>query len=249
MKKQELTENIVHYRFDPCPGKDWDTGAIAILNGKKAILIDTGYESQTVMLLEDLASNQIEVESVIISHFHDDHMEGLKHLPGIPVYGSARFQETLDKWTPKESHKYFIPTILVDDPETIKFGEHSITMIPSPGHSECTMLVTVDKQFVHIADELVFSPDGQLSLPAMDCKNDIPRQIKAFDKMISYSEFTIIPAHGPAFRGDKLESVIKNLKTYLNAILNSDGTITFEDATKDCDCIFVHQKWHEDNCS
>lgn len=248
MKKQELAKNIMHYRFDPRPEREWDTSAVVILDGSKAILIDTGYESQIPLLLDDLASNNIEVEAVIISHFHDDHMEGLKLLPGVPVYGSNRFQDALDKWIPEESHKYFNPAILIDALKIIKFGEHTITLIPSPGHSECTVLVKINDQFLHVADEIIFSADGRLSLPAVDCKSDMPRQIKSFEALKDYSGFTIIPAHGPAFCGDRLENVIQNLSRYMNAVLESDGEITYEDATKDCDCDFANKNWHEGNC-
>ena len=248
MKKQELSKDITHYMFDPRPGQVWGTNATVILNGDKAILIDTGYETQTPVLLEELASSNITVETVIITHFHDDHMEGLKTFPGIPVYGSARFREALEKYTPKGDHKYFTPTIPVSKPKTIVFGEHTITMIPFPGHSECTMLVKINDEFVHVADEVFFSDDGKLLLPCLDGKSEIPRQLKSLNKLKDYSGFTIIPGHGMAFGGDGLIGAIENLCTYLKAVSESSDAISFEDATRDCNDTFVYGIFHEGNC-
>ena len=247
MKKQELAKDILHYTFATQPGRIWATSATVILNGKKALLIDTGYAFQTSLLLEDLASKHIEVEALIITHFHDDHMEGLKFLPGIPVYGSSRFQDALDKWIPKENHKYFTPTILLDAPTTITFGERTLTLIPAPGHSKCGLFVKIDNQFLHLADEIMFSAEGKPLLPSID-KGNVKAHLDSLESLRGYDTFTLLPSHGPVFDGEKLADEIENRQIYLNALLDSNRLISFEDATKNCTCMFVHNDWHEDNC-
>ena len=252
MKKQELAKGILHYKFDPRPGSvptiGTDTCTAVVLNGKKAVLIDTGYESQASELLKDLANSSIDIEAVIITHFHDDHMEGLKFLPGIPVYGSGRFQETLDKWTPKEQHQHLTPTVVVSEPTTITFGEHTLTLIPSPGHSSCGLFVNIDNKFLHIADELMFSAEGNPKIPELEYGN-VEAHINSLEKIKDYGKLSMILSHGPVIDNERAAAEIENRLIYLKALLVSNRNISFEDATKDCTCAFVHDdSCHESNC-
>ena len=249
MKKQELTKNIIHYVFPPrLEGGLIPTSATAILNGSKAILIDTGFDSQTPILLADLAVNNIEVEAVIVTHFHDDHMEGLIHFSGIPVYGSRHFQDSLDECIPKENHARCIPSTIVTEPLSLSFGQHNLTLIPFPGHSTCGILINIDNQFLHVGDEIMFAVDGRSLLPCLDdITKDINMHLDSLNKLKDYDKFTIIPSHGDIFSGEKLAGEIGNRLIYLNALLRSNKNISFEDATKDCTCDFVHNKLHEHN--
>ena len=250
MKKQELAKNIVHYIFPQHEGRIWANSATVILNGNKAMLIDMGYKYQTSMLLEDLASNNIEVEAVIVTHFHDDHMEGLKQFFGMPVYGSSRFQDALDLFNPKEEHAELTPSIIVNEPLSISYGEHNITLTPNPGHSTCGMLINIDNQFLHVADEIMFTADGLPLVPIIDDgTKDVKMHIDSLSKLKGYDNFTIIPSHGPVFSGDKLANEVENRCIYLKALLGGNRNISFEEATRDCTCTFVHNRWHDNNCS
>ena len=184
MKKQRVSENIVHYMFDPEPDMFFATSVTVVFSGNQAILIDTAYEFQVSELINELATNHIKVNQIILTHFHDDHMRGLKLLPKVPVYGNSRFQETLDMWTEKEFHYCFTPSIPVNEPKTLLFGEHKIILIPFPGHSLCSMLINIDNKFLHISDELMFSPDGVPLLPSSD-GNDIKRHLDSLDRLVS----------------------------------------------------------------
>ena len=247
MIKKQLAKNIVQYTFDPRPKVQFSTSVIVIFNGDKVLLIDTAYADQMSKLLDEFSKNNIEVEQVIISHFHGDHMEGLKALPKVTVYGSGCYQETLDKWTTKEEHVHFTPSIKVNKPLSFTYGEHNLTLIPFMGHSVCSMLINIDDHFLYVADELMFSPDGVPLLPSLD-GNDMKRHLDSLDRLRKYEGFIIIPGHGPIFDGDSLSSEIDNRYSYLKALHDSDGVISYEDATKGCTCDFVHSEWHKYNC-
>lgn len=247
MDKQELVKSIIHYTFEPQSNRHFGTSVTAILSGNKAVLIDTAYGFQASELLADLVENGIEIDRIIITHFHDDHMQGLKVLPKVPVYGNDRFQKTLDMWTPKDEHGLFTPAVLISKPQTLAFGEHLLTLIPFPGHSLCGMIVKIDGRFLHIADELMFSPDGVPLLPSAD-GNDFARHLHSLDRLREYTMFSLIPSHGPVFGGEKLEEEIKSRTMYMNALVQSDKSISYEDATKDCGCTFLHSEWHIGNC-
>ncbi len=246
MLKQELTKGIILYTFRPDPGRHFGYNITAVIHENKAILIDTAYEDQALQVVQDLTDNGIVIEKIIISHFHDDHIYGLKALPQVPVYGSAHYQTTLDMWTKKEDHQYFKPAVLVGKYLQINFGKHQLTLISFPGHSECGILVNINDKYVHIGDELLFSNDGEPLLPSIDYHRFVKRHLESLTRLKEYIQYTLIPSHGRVISGKKdIEKDIVNRTRYLHAIYSSQEKITYEEATKECDCTFLHREWHK----
>jgi len=247
MIKKDLAAGIVQYMFPPKkPENHYGYNIVAITHKNKALLIDVAFEDEASQVIEDLSANDIVVDKVIVSHFHDDHMEGLKLLPNVTIYGSHRFQETLDMWTPKEKHKYFIPAIAVEKPMTIEFGNHRLEIIPLPGHSVCTVIIKINEQFLYTADEILYSNDGQPLLPGLEGRGVIKRQLKAWNKIKDYQALTIIPGHGSAIEGSALLKDIQNRSAYAQSISEADGSITYEEAVRNCDCTFLQIDWFDD---
>ncbi|MCL2840698.1 MAG: MBL fold metallo-hydrolase [Defluviitaleaceae bacterium] len=246
MKKIELAQGIILYTFPPRrEGAYFGDSITAIIDNNQAILIDVGFPDEAQQVLEDLTSKGIAIDKIIISHFHDDHMDGLKVLPKVPVYGSSRFQETLDLWTEKEDHQYFTPTIAVEQPIKIEHGIHMLEIIPQLGHSLCTVLVKINEQFLHVADEIMYATNNHPLLPSIEGRNRINVQLESWNKIKDYNTFTIIPGHGLPLDGNKLRKDIENRTIYAEAILATNNPISFEDATKNCDCTFMHRDWHD----
>ena len=137
---------------------------------------------------------------------------------------------------------------MIEKPQELTFGKHNLTMIPLSGHSVCGMLVNINDEFLHVADEVMFSPEGIPMLPSAD-GNDFNRHLESLEMLKGYDDFTfIIPAHGPTFSGGKLEEEIRKRYAYISALVENDGNISYEEAIKDCNCTFVHSEWHEGNC-
>lgn len=246
MLKQQLSEGVILYTFNPDAGRHFGYNIIVLIDDNKAILIDTAYEDQALQVYRDLEDNGILIEKIILSHFHDDHIYGLKVLPKVPVYGSVHYQTTLDLWTEKEDHPYFIPTVLVEEPLQLNFGKHQLTLSLFPGHSQCGMLVNINNKYVHIGDELLFSNSGEPLLPSIDFNRFVERHFESLMKLKEYSHYTLIPSHGTVISERKdIERDIANRIAYLNAILNNSRKLTYEEATKECDCSFLHQEWHK----
>ncbi len=245
MKKLELSQGIIQYVFEPKSQQFIGNNIIALIHDDKALLIDTGFEYQTEEVIEDLKKSNIFIERVIISHFHNSHMQGLKILPEITVYGSGHYKQTLDLWIPQEEQKYYTPTVLVEKSLTVKFGKHTIEMLQNPGHSLCTLLIKINDEFIYIADELIFSNTGEPILPRIK-KNDVVNQYISVHNLKKYSTYTFIPGHGAIINEQSLiEEEIKNVCRYLCEILSNDDKITVEEATKDCTCNFLNKEWHD----
>ncbi|MCL2593141.1 MAG: MBL fold metallo-hydrolase [Defluviitaleaceae bacterium] len=239
MLKQELASGVIQYIF-PKSGEKYNFGntIIAVVHENKAILIDSAYKDEAPQVFEDLVANGIAVDSIILSHSHNDHTDGFNVLPEVPWYGSSFFN--LEEYDENQVKRY----IPIENPTIIEFGKHTLEIIPSPGHSECTVLVKINGQFIHVADEIMYSHDGQPLLPWIDSRDDIKRQLESWNKIKDYHKLTIIPAHGPILDGNKLHKDIQNRAAYAEAILMADGKpITYEEATKNCDCTFLSSHW------
>lgn len=247
MLKKELSEGIIQYIFEPQSGRHFGYNIIALINENKVVLIDTGYEEHSLQVHEDLKNNGLTIEKIIISHFHGDHISGLKVLPKVPIYGSNLYHVTLNKWTKKEEHKYFIPNILIEKAHKFNFGKHQLTMSPFPGHSVCGILIKISDDYIHIGDELMFSNDGKPLLPSVDRVNNesIKRHLESLSRLKDYKNYVLIPSHGSIISGKKeIENDINNRSAYFNAVLSNSRKITYEEATKECDCTFLHSEWH-----
>ncbi len=245
MKKTVLSQGVIQYTFEPIEDKKYGNNVIAIISGDKAFIIDTGYTKQIEKVENDLKDSGISIESVIVSHFHEGHIEGLRKLSGVTVYGSLCYQQTLNQWIPTKEQKYYTPTVKVDKNQKILFGDHTLELMPNPGHSLCTLLIKIDEQYLYIADELMYAPDGEPILPRVT-KNDIINHYVSVHNLAKYNKYAFIPGHGEVIRDpQQIVKDTKNVCHYLCEVLSNDDEITVDQATKNCNCHFLHTDWHK----
>lgn len=245
MLKRELSEGIIEYIFPGKEGEIFSNRITALINENKVFLIDSGYDFQMKEVIRDLDENSLIVEGVIITHFHSDHMEGLKSLRGKAIYGNSNYQKTLDRWYPVEEHKYFTPTVCISDNFKIEFGIHKIEIIPFPGHSICTNIIKINEKYIHVADEIMFSSSGEPLLPSVT-KEGVKRHRDSVNRLKDYLDYTFIMSHGESSNGKKkIKDIIEDILMYFDKILNSSQKVSFEEATQECKSKFIHTGWHQ----
>lgn len=243
MLKTELCSGITQYTFDPRRGQHFGYNIFALRDGGRVLLLDTGYEEHALQVLDDLRVDGLTIEKIVISHFHDDHIYGLKVLPRAEVYGSAQYQVTLDRWTPKEDHPIFVPEVKVNEPMTLTFGPHSLILIPLVGHSVCELLTVINGHYLHVADELMTSNDGVPLLPGV--AHTVQAHYNSLQTLLDYTRYELILSHGRAIVGEgAIRRAINARLSYLGAILANPEPITYQAAVKDCGCTFLHPEWH-----
>ena len=244
MKKLQIAERIVQYRFPPEPEKHYGFNITALLdeNGGRAFLIDTAYEEQAAAVLGDLAERGIRLAGVIVSHFHPDHVSGLPALPSVPVYGSARFDETLCH-LPDALRKAFTPTDAVSDGSQLTFDEFELVFRLAPGHSPCSMYTLIGDRYIHVADNIMTSDAGQDILPwaAFDLIED---HIQSLEALRGFGSRTLLLSHGVVLDDAcEIGEAIANRANYFRAVLEGEGKISYEEATAGCTCDFLHKEW------
>ncbi len=226
MKKVELARGIYQFIFDPTTHSLYGNNIIAVLRGKKALLIDTGLEFQIAQVVEELNRESIVVEGVILSHFHQGHVSGLKALQGVAVYGSSYYKKTLEQWCPVEDINYYIPTILIERVKRIKYGRHSIEIISNPGKTICTLMIRIDETILYVSDELIYSSDKTLVMPKVTNDNMINHYLSVYN-LSKFSQATIIPGHGQAITDSvKAEQDINSVCQYLSEIISHEEELS-----------------------
>ncbi|HEY3396848.1 MAG TPA: MBL fold metallo-hydrolase [Armatimonadota bacterium] len=123
----------------------------------EALLIDPGAEPETI--LETIATTQARVVGIVCTHGHPDHTGALRSVLSaipVPVYIHPADSPMLRRTWPE----FFVTETPVGpgtevrevtDEEQIRFGDHSLRVLHTPGHTPGGLCLT--------AEEVVFSGD------------------------------------------------------------------------------------------
>ncbi len=245
MEKLSIARGIVQYRFPPAEGKHYGFNITALLDegAKQALLIDTAYEEEAAAVRGALEAAGYTIARIVISHFHPDHVLGLNALPEVPILGSPRAEETLSQFGERTEWERFLPTLPVNETDTVEFGLFRLRFRFAPGHSACSAYTLIDDGFIHVADNVMTSNAGQDILPwaAYDL---IEAHIQSLEMLRESASRTLLLSHGIMLEdADTIEAAIANRIEYFRAILEGEGRISYEEATANCTCDFLHKEW------
>jgi len=245
MIKTELAPGLIQYLFPPREGKRYGFGLHVLLNEttKSALIIDTGYEEHAAAVLADLTSTGYTLKAAVVSHFHPDHILGLRALPSINIIGSSRWEETLLQYGERDELKAFVPTQITNEESEISFGRFHLGFRPAPGHAPCSQYTMIDNTFVHVADNVMTSNEGQDILPWAEFDN-IADHIDSLELLREFKNHTFLLSHGCTLADEQVQrDAIDNRIRYFRNVLDGNGTASYEGATRGCTCEFLHQEW------
>lgn len=245
MIKTELASGIIQYQFPPREGKQYGFGLHVLLDedAKSALLIDAGYEEHASAVLADLKSTGYALKAAVISHFHPDHILGLQALPSIDIIGSPRWEETLFQYGSPDELKALVPSQITEEDTGISFGRFQLRFRYAPGHAQCTQYTVIDKAFVHVADNVMTSNDGQDILPWAEL-DTIADHITSLELLREFKDHTFLLSHGCTMVNKRTQlEAIDNRIRYFRNVLEGKGAFSYEQATRGCTCEFLHQEW------
>lgn len=242
---KEMEKNFYRFIFDPRKKTKFGYNLYVLVNGDKALMIDTAFREHSAEVRDYLALKGIAITTVIFTHFHLDHINGLNALDNVDVMGSSSYQEALDIYIDKEKQSFYKPTISIEEDYEFHFGDFRIKLIRSPGHAECSLLTLINDKYLHVGDELMFSNEGISVIPLVG-RTKIKRQLKSLENLKNYTQYHILTSHGDTNQdANELVRQINYRINYLKAIDESEEKISYEKAMSDNDMDFLHSEWHE----
>ncbi|MFX0081252.1 MAG: MBL fold metallo-hydrolase [Candidatus Hodarchaeota archaeon] len=217
-----------------------NTGGIALRNF--CIGIDSSMYVKTGEILRKNLETQFDlpVKYLIITHYHGDHIFGIKAFKDVCVLSSeltskvmlnsetkARYQvfiKDLAKEGPLgEGIEYIVPTLLFTDKLIIQDDDLYIEIFHTGGHTAGSSFVSFPHEKVIFAGDLIF----ENTFPYIGDPTCNPELlIKALEKMREMDADIYIPGHGPILKGasslDKHINFSKEFKDIIQEALKDN---------------------------
>jgi len=124
---------------------------------KKAVIVDPGFD--TTKSLRFITANDLILEYIILTHYHNDHSAETKHLK--KVIPSSRIVASKE-----DGQKLPIkPDIFVCDKSQLKVGNILLSFLLTPGHTPGSICIIVDNEALLTGDALFIGDCGRTDLP------------------------------------------------------------------------------------
>lgn len=171
---------------------------------KKAAVIDPGGETDRILAL--IEEKGVELERVLITHAHFDHVGAAADLAeqfNIPIEGPHLDDKFLVDALPRQgamfgyqSVRAFTPTKCLDDGDEIQIGESTLRVLHCPGHTPGHIaFYSKESNVAFVGDVLFKGSVGRTDFERGD-HNALITSIKT--KLFPLGDnVTFVPGHGP----------------------------------------------------
>lgn len=186
-----------------------------LLLSEKSVLLDPGHHHLFQDVEDHLARLSLsvrDIDVVIITHAHPDHMESVRRFAdtGALIAVNRLEMEFVREMAPHYAealgNKGFEPHILLQEGD-LRLGDMALKVVHTPGHSPGSICLYWPEEKALFTGDLIFNQGiGRTDLPGgngQSLKNSI-RKISALDVEI------LLPGHGDIIRGR--DAVAKNFE-------------------------------------
>lgn len=199
-------------KINTLTGGSIGTNCYIIEDNKDSICIDFIPEAESFII-----KNKLNPEKILLTHIHFDHLEGISKFQkkynnieliltfqafeniNSPQNNLLAYTSPLETVIKSQIDLSFART--VRDSEIIKWKNHEISILESPGHSpESVMYILDEKKCVFTGDTIFYLSVGRTDLPGGDF-NTLISSIKKLFKKVS-DDYKLYPGHGPLTKVD-----------------------------------------------
>lgn len=247
----ELKENIHMYTYKTkADGSGYNINLPVFLNGKEALVIDTGFKDQAQLLKEDLMSKDIRLTRIVLSHYHPDHAGGTSVFEDVEIHCSHKYQANFNKCTQvwdKETD-YKKPTKPVRHGDKLSFGDFNLEFIDGSGHCACGLISLINGKIAHLGDLVMYDAFNKPMLPYICPDGSIQEHLASLRRIKALDLEAVLLSHGQAiFDKDDIQKAIDMRIVYLENLANSGGNIELGKALEDNTEEWSFTDWHKNN--
>lgn len=194
----------MHYQIVPVTPYQQNCTLLICPKTNKAALVDPGGEIDR--LLAEVAKHGVELESILVTHGHLDHVGGVAELAqrlSLPIIGphqedafwiaSLAEQCRMFGFPPCSS---FEPTRWLSDGDSLQVGEETLTAIHCPGHTPGHIVFFSETARLALVGDVLFNGSiGRTDFP----KGDYQTLIDSIQQKLwpLGEDVAFIPGHGP----------------------------------------------------
>ena len=203
-----------------------------VYRSENPILIDTAYIAdfdETAGLIEQLGVNLTDVQLIISTHCHCDHIGGNKRIQdqsgcAIALHKIGKyFIDTRDDWSTwwkyyNQEAEFFDCTIALNDGDVLSIGPHQFEVIHTPGHAAEGIVLYNRKARLLISSDTLWKNDMAVMTLRIEGSAALFHMLKSLEKLESLDVQIVYPGHGPPFKDMKkaLSRTRKRLNHFLN---------------------------------
>jgi hydroxyacylglutathione hydrolase len=172
-----MTEEIFRFRVGNMANF---TYVIADLQTHLAAIVDPSWDLQEIFQL--LANEKLKAKHIINTHSHFDH-----------VFGNDEVAKMTGATVIQHSNSRLRKDISVAENDVISIGSINLRVLHTPGHSEDSICLIIDKEAVFTGDTLFVGAVGRIDLPGGNPKDmylSLYRKVSALE-----DQLTVYPGH------------------------------------------------------
>lgn len=163
----------------------------------RLVLIDTGFsvrDAQTILEnVETMGRRSEDVELCIITHYHGDHVGGLRRLKDACAFKVASHEGDADRIY--KDTGVWVDTRLVDGEKLPYCG--GIQVVHVPGHTRGNMVLYLEKKRVIIVGDTIFADEkGNLAPPPPQYCEDVEMARRELKRLLRLDFDAVLVSHG-----------------------------------------------------
>jgi glyoxylase-like metal-dependent hydrolase (beta-lactamase superfamily II) len=203
-----------------------------VFRSKRPILIDTAYIAdfrETADLIAQLDLNLSDVQLIISTHCHCDHIGGNKHIQDqsgcdIALHKIGKyFTDTRNDWATwwgyyGQEAAFFDCTIELNDGDVLAIGPHEFTVMHTPGHAAEGIVLYNRKERLLISSDTLWKNDMAVMTLQIEGSAAPFHMLESLEKLASLDVRMVYPGHGPPFRD--MHKALSKARRRLNHFLN-----------------------------
>ena len=193
-------------KFTIIPVTDYQQNCTLLIceQTRKAALVDPGGDLD--LLLSEVEKEGVELESILVTHGHMDHIGGVAELAarlGLPIIGPQIEDNFWIQALPDQCRMFgfpksdsFTPNRWLSDGDTVKVGEEIFQVIHCPGHTPGHVVYFSESHRLALVGDVLFKGSiGRTDFPRGDYQtliNSIQQKLWPLGADVAF-----IPGHGP----------------------------------------------------